>query len=1221
MTTPAGVPLSASSDRSPSWALVRPLAGPFALVACLTMSPLAAAYDGSGSPPIPTQDGVIDARYTWDGDLGEPGAWSFGALAEGVKSPVTFVYNSGEGEDQEQSLLDGLVGVNLRGAFTLSERIGLGVVAPLWITSREFNPADGETYTGGAVGDVRISAPIGLIQPKGQSGFSLALVPELQLGTGADDLLGGGYGGGLRFAGGYSTGWLRLAGNLGAGGSGDQLYQNVDQRLQLRGAALVGLQPSDAFGFAGELWAVPSLSNAFEAASSPVEVSLSANARIAKHIGITAGVGRGITSGAGASELRLTFGLSWLGSPINTSLNDATAAGLDAAARTSEPVTYGPPAPYDLLITATDAKGRPVDAHVHVVKADTNFSPQDWDLGNDGKTRLPLSVGSWDVTLSKDGQETQSRRFDLEEGRFRPVDVEAVILPRSGDGALSVKVADNEARGVEGASITVDGLLRGTTANGGELTIVGLGTGDHAVQATQADFVAPVALTVTAQAPGAWVPPAVAVLERAPGSVKVVARSNHGLVPDAVVRFIPDDPDATDPGPQAIGERGERTLQLSPGGWTAVVSAASFGVQERQVVIQAGQTTLVSVDVVFAQSQGDAALNVRVVDTDGHPVEGAELRLDSESVGSTSNLGTLTITGLKEASATLTVRGHGLRGTSSRTLDLVGGAHDVLMSVEYLPGTVQVLARGPDGPVADAMVRFVGPVDQPASALGPDGRGIYELKAGDWQVILSSAEFGLQTREVIVRPDQTSLIFIDARLLASEKGDATMSLVIVDAEGTPVEGAHIRLDGADIGTTSTGGDLTLGTLQPGMRSVVVTGDLFLDYASDAIELRSGENQVDIQLKYRTSVIRLRARDAASAPVDGVVRLYGSIAVEPARLGSTGERLFALTPGAWTVALSSEILGISEKDFTVVDAPAPALVDLLVTAPTVVETSLRLSAVDPAGQPIATATATLASGSQPLGAAGAALLGKLQPGPFPLQLSAPGYKPAADAAFSLAAGSQERTFRMEWLPRTMRIKVVGPSGKPVDAEVIIQPSASTGGKQQEPQKTGSDGLLDQVLLPGVWKVIVVADGFGAQQKDVSLPAGEGPFELGLTLTGAKVDVTAAQVTIKDQVHFPTNSAAISADSFKILDEVASTLIVHAELTNVEVQGHTDDVGGADLNLDLSQRRANAVRLYLTEKGIDPARLVAKGYGSTVPIASNGAEAGRSQNRRVQFVIAK
>jgi outer membrane protein OmpA-like peptidoglycan-associated protein len=79
--------------------------------------------------------------------------------------------------------------------------------------------------------------------------------------------------------------------------------------------------------------------------------------------------------------------------------------------------------------------------------------------------------------------------------------------------------------------------------------------------------------------------------------------------------------------------------------------------------------------------------------------------------------------------------------------------------------------------------------------------------------------------------------------------------------------------------------------------------------------------------------------------------------------------------------------------------------------------------------------------------------------------------------------------------------------------------------------------------------------------------------------------------------------------------------------VEVQGHTDDVGRRPANVRLSQRRADAVRLYLARRGVSPARLVAKGYGPDEPLVRVDPEgmskaelsAARAKNRRVQFVI--
>ena len=73
--------------------------------------------------------------------------------------------------------------------------------------------------------------------------------------------------------------------------------------------------------------------------------------------------------------------------------------------------------------------------------------------------------------------------------------------------------------------------------------------------------------------------------------------------------------------------------------------------------------------------------------------------------------------------------------------------------------------------------------------------------------------------------------------------------------------------------------------------------------------------------------------------------------------------------------------------------------------------------------------------------------------------------------------------------------------------------------------------------------------------------------------------------------------------------------------VEVQGHTDSDGEADYNLDLSQRRVDAVVATLVAKGVAAERLVPKGYGETEPMVPNDADAHKALNRRVQFIIVE
>jgi outer membrane protein OmpA-like peptidoglycan-associated protein len=109
----------------------------------------------------------------------------------------------------------------------------------------------------------------------------------------------------------------------------------------------------------------------------------------------------------------------------------------------------------------------------------------------------------------------------------------------------------------------------------------------------------------------------------------------------------------------------------------------------------------------------------------------------------------------------------------------------------------------------------------------------------------------------------------------------------------------------------------------------------------------------------------------------------------------------------------------------------------------------------------------------------------------------------------------------------------------------------------------------------------------------------------------------RIRIRDQVRFATSKSEILAESFPLLEEVVGILKAHPELTRLRIAGHTDNRGARDYNIKLSQDRAEAVRRFLIERGVEASRLEAKGYGPDRPIASNDDAAGRQQNRRTEF----
>ena len=111
----------------------------------------------------------------------------------------------------------------------------------------------------------------------------------------------------------------------------------------------------------------------------------------------------------------------------------------------------------------------------------------------------------------------------------------------------------------------------------------------------------------------------------------------------------------------------------------------------------------------------------------------------------------------------------------------------------------------------------------------------------------------------------------------------------------------------------------------------------------------------------------------------------------------------------------------------------------------------------------------------------------------------------------------------------------------------------------------------------------------------------------------------QIEIKDRIRFKAGSAELLPSDKLVLDQVALVMRANPRIKRFRIEGHTDNLGDREFNVDLAERRAWSVRAYLIEKGIDETRLFPKGFGSTRPVAKNNSESGRAQNRRVEFKI--
>jgi outer membrane protein OmpA-like peptidoglycan-associated protein len=122
------------------------------------------------------------------------------------------------------------------------------------------------------------------------------------------------------------------------------------------------------------------------------------------------------------------------------------------------------------------------------------------------------------------------------------------------------------------------------------------------------------------------------------------------------------------------------------------------------------------------------------------------------------------------------------------------------------------------------------------------------------------------------------------------------------------------------------------------------------------------------------------------------------------------------------------------------------------------------------------------------------------------------------------------------------------------------------------------------------------------------------------TGVSVTRSGNEIVLNmpGNVTFQTASADLNANFFGVLDSVAIVL-KEFDKTLIDVEGHTDNVGADDYNLQLSQKRASTVAGYLRNRGVNDQRIVAEGAGEREPVASNDSPDGRQQNRRVELTL--
>jgi outer membrane protein OmpA-like peptidoglycan-associated protein len=216
--------------------------------------------------------------------------------------------------------------------------------------------------------------------------------------------------------------------------------------------------------------------------------------------------------------------------------------------------------------------------------------------------------------------------------------------------------------------------------------------------------------------------------------------------------------------------------------------------------------------------------------------------------------------------------------------------------------------------------------------------------------------------------------------------------------------------------------------------------------------------------------------------------------------------------------------------------------------------------------------------------------------------------------------------------------------PKGMETVVIDSSYTGGVDPvtgQIQKIVNDGTISLGISGGTPPYnIKWSNGVENKQKLTNLPAGTYSYQVNDknnchsqgtivfrqpelpedTFADGLRNIEEGSALILNNIFFETGKSTLLPQSFTELDKIV-TFLAEGTVSLIEISGHTDDVGSDETNQKLSQSRAQAVVDYLILKGIAADRLQAKGYGKTRPVDTNLTAQGKSNNRRVEFLVIK
>jgi len=229
-----------------------------------------------------------------------------------------------------------------------------------------------------------------------------------------------------------------------------------------------------------------------------------------------------------------------------------------------------------------------------------------------------------------------------------------------------------------------------------------------------------------------------------------------------------------------------------------------------------------------------------------------------------------------------------------------------------------------------------------------------------------------------------------------------------------------------------------------------------------------------------------------------------------------------------------------------------------------------------------------------------------PGLYEVTASKKGYLPATAGPTVYLGDTTEVTLKLIEKDTTLTVLVTDKfTGDKLKSKVVFDK-----GTDKEKTLAIPAGKITKGWAPGTFKMMVTAKGYETKLTKTTVVKHKD------NLVHVKLRKKIEKI---GKIYFDFDSDVIRTKSYPVLDNVVDQINNLGKFKKIIIEGHCSREGTDEYNMNLSQRRAMSVKMYLAKKGIDASKLDPMAYGESRPIASNDTEEGREKNRRVEFII--